>query len=300
MMTDPDIVYWAVMNDFFYAETSRLVDKLRSGLSMQELFERRKGHIKRGVVDIHAYQKELERAASSGVEITRLTDEEYPETLKRTPNPPLLLYSKGKAIDFRNAIAVAGRRDLSFHGHAAAREIGRQLASKGFVVVSGLAHGADTEAHCGALEAGGETVAVLAGWLGDIYPKENRNLAVDIMRNGALLTMTSPLKRVQRHYFIRRNRITSGVSRALVIVESNGRGGTARQVDWAIEQSRPVFVLEPDKKFQEALAAYRSFMTDGAMGFSTVHELTRLVENLDEMDDTTTAERRKRITDYAE
>ncbi len=285
------------MNDLFYSNSQAMIRELESGRGIQELFLERKGRM--SGVDLNSYETKLKEATSRGVEVIDITHSAYPKRLRHTPNPPLVLYKRGKDLGFENAVAVAGRRNLSFSGHQAARKLGQGLASHGFLVVSGLARGADTEAHCGALEAGGETVAVLAGWLDDIYPRENANLARDIIRRGALLTMTSPLKQVQKHFFIRRNRITSGVSRLLIIVESNGRGGTMRQVDWALEQERPVFTLKPDKTNKEATNAYRQLVAEGAKGFDDVDELIGSIEALDFSERSGHIERDRRITDYS-
>ena len=293
-----ELARWALMNDAFYAETGTLVKQLADGATIQDLYERRRSRVTKKIPSPKEYESRLERVLESGVDLLRVTDPGYPERLLRTPSPPLLLYRKGNALSLRKAVAVAGRRNLSSKGHADARALGRNLASEGLLVVSGLARGADTEAHCGALEGDGQTVAVLAGWLEDIYPKENANLSRDIVQNGALFTMTSPLKRVQKHYFIRRNRITSGISRCLIIVESDGKGGTARQVDWAVEQGRPVFVLHPDSSNHETMSAYRHFLAQGAKGFSDVDSLVEFVTDLDFGDATDGDSRSREITDY--
>ncbi len=158
-----ELAQWAAMNDFFYSDANAIIGELEVGATIQELFLERKGRM--SGLDLDAYIKELKGPLERGVEFITIGHREYPERLRHTPNPPLVLYKRGKDLDFQHAVAVAGRRNLSFFGHKAARDIGRELASRSYLVVSGLARGADTEAHCGALEAGGETVAVLAGWL---------------------------------------------------------------------------------------------------------------------------------------
>ncbi len=296
---DSDFAYWALVNDLFYSKTDRIVAQLDEGATIRDVYEQMKGRKASARHSTEEYSRRLERTVAEGVELLTITGHEYPRRLRDTPNPPLLLYRKGTANDYGMAVAIAGRRNLSLKGHSDARELGRRLASQGILVVNGLARGADTEAHCGALEAGGQTVAVLAGWLDDIYPKENTSLALDISRNGALLTMTSPLTNVQRHYFIRRNRITSGISRCLVIIESNGRGGTPRQVDWALEQKRPVLVLKPDPKNGEAASAYRRFVADGAHGFADLDSLVDYIGGLDFNKKSPKSSGGRRITEYS-
>lgn len=111
----------------------------------------------------------------------------------------------------------------------------------GYTIVSGLASGIDTEAHRGALDAGGKTIAILAGHIDDIYPRSNYSLAQEIMQSGAIISEISAFVKTHKGRFISRNRLTSGISQCVIAVESHGGGGTLRQVTTAQSQGKPVF-----------------------------------------------------------
>jgi DNA processing protein len=147
-------------------------------------------------------------------------------------------------------------------------------------VVSGLARGVDTLAHCGALDAGGTTVAVLPGPITFIYPPENEFLARDIMRNGALLAENSPMVSIekglypQRYRWVKRNRITSGLSEALVVIEATDAGGSMHQIKFAAGQGRPIHILQPDESAPAPLRrGYEEAIASGARPFTSTDEL---------------------------
>ncbi len=216
-----------------------------------------------------AYKDEIKRLENSGVNLIPFYSEKYPRKLKEIPNPPFLLYHKGKLMNFNHCVAIVGTRNLSHHGHKRAREISGIIAKNGYTIVSGLARGTDTEAHCGALDVGGKTIAVLAGHIEDIFPKENLKLASDIMESGAILSEISTMGMIHKGRWIDRNRITSGISECLIVVESNGGGGTYHQVNWAIEQGRKVFVMKPLDTDEQANQGFIEFLKLGAIPFDS-------------------------------
>lgn len=167
---------------------------------------------------------------------------EYPSLLEHIPDPPQQLYVRG-TIPAAPMVAVVGSRRATSYGLAVARRLGRQLAERGLCVVSGLARGVDGEAHRGALEAGGLTIAVLAAGLDAIYPPEHRDLAEAITTSGALVTEmpegTAPLP----GRFPIRNRLVSGLSRGVVVVEAAQRSGALITARLALEQGREVFAV---------------------------------------------------------
>jgi DNA processing protein len=197
-----------------------------------------------------------------GINIITYLSSEYPSQLRTIPNPPLLLFHKGINLNVDNYVAIVGTRDASFQGRSMARKLAKRLAESGYIITSGLARGIDIEAHCGALEAkGGKTVAVLA-WFDPIYPPEHSEVVKEIENRGARVsdnygkdfgTMT-PVK------FVERNRITSGLSQYVIIVETGEDGGTVRQAELANAQGKPVFVYLPSNN------------TRASKGFNTVVE----------------------------
>ncbi len=171
-------------------------------------------------------------------------DPDYPVLLKEIYDHPLMLYVKG-TLEPRDsqAIAMVGTRSPSGYGRAVARKWAVQLAARGFTIVSGLARGVDTQAHFGALEAKGRTIAVLGYGFGYIYPKENAGLFHQIAATGAVIS-EYPYKRYQgKASFPLRNRLIAGLSRATLVVESRDRGGAMITAHFAAEYNRTVFAV---------------------------------------------------------
>jgi DNA processing protein len=184
---------------------------------------------------------ELERA---GVKIVLLEDAEYPSLLRETAFPPFGLYIKGPLPIFQNSLAIVGTRKATLEGKGLAREFGKELAKSGLVIVSGLALGIDSMGHKGALEGGGITVAVLGNGLGHVYPSTNTDLAESILHQGGALISEYPLGSPSLPYrFLERNRIISGLSRGILIIEAPARSGTLATARFAVEENRDVFVV---------------------------------------------------------
>ena len=174
-------------------------------------------------------------------------DPDYPKSLLRISDPPVLLHISGNidAIN-RNCIAIVGSRDPTQYGITAAKKLGALFAEQGYTVVSGLANGIDTAAHQGALEVNGMTVAVLAHGLDTIYPGKNKRLADEICKNrGALISEYSWGTKINRSYFAARDRIQSGLSLGVFVVETGIKGGTWHTVKSCEEQKRALIVLKP-------------------------------------------------------
>jgi DNA processing protein len=168
----------------------------------------------------------------------------YPAPLAGPTNPPPLLYFRGEWTDAdANAVAIVGSRSCTAYGKRVAGEIARGLVRAGVTVVSGLARGIDGAAHRAALEAGGRTVAVLAGGLSEIYPPEHAELADQVAARGCLVTETPMTVAPQPGMFPARNRIISGLSRAVVVIEANVRSGALITAKHAAEQGREVFAV---------------------------------------------------------
>lgn len=189
-------------------------------------------------------KEEMEKAAEIGARIITPLDEEYPEALKAIHDPPLALYVRGRLLpEDSKAIGIVGSRSTSHYGLSAADRLAYQLGQTGFTVVSGLARGTDTAAHNGALKSGGRTIAVLGGALDCLYPPENEGLADKIARNGAVVSEYPMGRQADRMTFPYRNRIISGLSMGVLLVESAIKGGSMHTAEAAMEQGRTVFAL---------------------------------------------------------
>lgn len=188
---------------------------------------------------------ELALAGKHGVRVVPLGFPEYPPALASVPAPPPLLYFRGEWTPAdANAVGIVGSRGCSSYGLKVAAQIARDLARAGFTVVSGLARGIDGAAHRAALEAGGRTVAVLAGGLSKIYPPEHADLAAEIAAGRGCLVSETPMGMdPQPGMFPARNRIVSGLSRAVVVVEANAKSGALITARHAAEQGREVYAV---------------------------------------------------------
>ena len=188
--------------------------------------------------------RELKHIKSEGIDILTIEDPCYPELLKNIYDPPIILYVKGnKEILRKNCISIVGARKASFYGLNTARRFARELAARGFCIISGLARGIDTASHEGAVEGGGKTVAVFGCGLNVIYPSENKKLASKVIENGAIISEFPINTRPDRRNFPRRNRIISGIGMGVIIVEAGKHSGSLITARLAAEQGREVFSI---------------------------------------------------------
>jgi DNA processing protein len=191
-------------------------------------------------------EAEIETVRKLGADLLILDDGVYPDLLREIYDPPITLYVKGawEACLGQPCVAVVGSRRCSTYGQNAALMLARDLAQRGVTVVSGFARGIDAAAHRGALEAGGRTVAVLGTGMGEFYPRDHKRLADEILdRGGAIVTQfplgTPPVA----ENFPYRNRIISGLSLGVVVVEAAENSGSLITARLAIEQNREVFAV---------------------------------------------------------
>lgn len=227
----------------------------------------------------------FQEAESKGLDILIWGDEHYPLRLLETPDPPPVLWLKGglEAGD-QFAVGLVGSRQASSGGLASARRLAREGAEMGLSIVSGLAKGVDAQAHWGALEAGGRTLAVLGSGLDYSYPKENARLYAEIPARGALISEFPPEVKPLPANFPRRNRVIAGLSLAVVVVEAGERSGaliTARQ---ALEMNREVMALPGPAGAAGARGGHR-LIKNGAALVETMAEVAaeikpRLLEGL--------------------
>lgn len=174
-----------------------------------------------------------------------INDENYPNSLKNIYDPPILLYLKGNIdLIYKKSISIIGCRLCSSYGKVVTKKFAYNLAKKNITIISGLARGIDTYAHIGALEANGNTIAVLGSGIDVIYPKENENLYNSIIKNNGLIiseyiigTKPIPIN------FPKRNRIISALSSGVLVTEAKVRSGSFITVDFALEQGKEIFAV---------------------------------------------------------
>jgi DNA processing protein len=197
----------------------------------------------------------LEQTLASGIQVLTWEDPAYPPLLKEIDQPPPVLYLRGEIIDEDGwAVAIVGTRRVSPYGRQVTEEIASSLAASGVTVVSGLARGGDAIAHAAALRAGGRTLSVLGSGVDRIYPPENRPLAEKMAAGqGAVISDYPPGTPPEGPNFPPRNRIISGLSRAVIVIEAGETSGALITAEFAVEQGREVFavpgnILAPQSK----------------------------------------------------
>lgn len=194
--------------------------------------------------------KHIRYMQNNNIDIININDKSYPQLLRQIYDAPISLYIKGnKEILNNKSIAVVGCREASEYGKKAAKYFAYNLTQNKFNIISGLAKGVDSYAHIGSICAEnnasyGKTIAVVGNGLDIIYPSENRQLAEKIIQQGGAIISEYPLgTKPDKMNFPARNRIISGMSKGIVVVEAKGKSGTLITVDFALEQGRDVFVV---------------------------------------------------------
>lgn len=222
--------------------------------------------------------REINRLEQHGVRPLTLDDDEYPRLLRHISSPPPILYVRGELLATDElAIGIVGTRRASTYGADMATRISADLARAGVTIVSGLALGIDTSAHRAALDAGGRTIAVFGCGLDTIYPPRNRNLADQIVESGALVSEYPLGTRPDARNFPVRNRIISGMSRGVAVIEAPTRSGALITTMFAAEQGRDVFAV-PGSALSAASAGCHALIRDGA---TLVTSADHILEYLD-------------------
>ncbi len=224
--------------------------------------------------------KEMAQAAQRGVDFVSREDSDYPELLKEISDPPIGLYRMGK-YDFKKpSVAIVGTRHCTLYGQSVAQGFARTLAQMGFCVTSGMARGVDTFAHKGALEVdGGSTVCVFGCGIDIVYPPENIDVFREAQRNGAVVSEFPFGRRADRQTFPMRNRIVSGMSHAVIVVESDDAGGSMITARFAGEQGRLLCAI-PGRIDQKASRGSHQLIRDGALLLTSVDQLLEELEHL--------------------
>lgn len=218
-------------------------------------------------------QAELDKIARAGAQLVTLVDECYPPLLKQIPDAPVILYVRGSLLtEDQRALAIVGTRKATTYGKDVAGLLAGQLAERGITVISGLAHGIDAAAHRAALEAGGRTIAVMGCGIDQVYPRDHGELARRISEQGAVISEFPLGARPEAHHFPRRNRVISGMSLGVLVVEAPEQSGAMITTSYAAEHGREVFAV-PGSIFSAVSSGTNRLIQDGAKLVLTVEDI---------------------------
>lgn len=227
--------------------------------------------------EINEYQEYLSDLDEKNIEFVSIFEDEYPSGLRTIKKPPLALYVDGNISCYKDGIAVVGTREAHDHRIEYVKKIAQKLVDLDKTVISGLANGVDEAAHQGTLEADGQTIAVLPGHIEKIYPKSNEPIGKSIPENGALVSEVSHKVGINRRRFVERNRITSGLARAVIIGASRDSGGTIRQAEFAQSQEIPFFLYDPEEEDDQSPELLKDM---GAETFKDVGKFEELLSSI--------------------
>ncbi|MDR2615918.1 MAG: DNA-processing protein DprA [Oscillospiraceae bacterium] len=216
----------------------------------------------------------LARCAELGQRVVTIQDAEYPERLRNIYDPPIVLYVKGRlpAIDEEAAVGIVGTRSCTPYGLKTAERCGYTLARRGLLVVTGLAKGVDTAAALGALRGGGAVIGVLGCGIDVVYPASNAELYEDVASVGALISEYPPGTEASGHHFPVRNRIISGISVGVAVIEAPLRSGALITASRALEQGRDVFAVPGNVDASTSAGANR-LLRDGAIPLTSPEDI---------------------------
>ncbi len=218
-------------------------------------------------------KKELERAEKAGISIITLNDPSYPAILRNIHDPPFLLYVKGDPKTLACAgIGIVGARAATEYGKRVSKNMAARLAGKGLTVISGLALGIDTAAHKGALAAGGKTIGVLGCGIDVVYPRQNVRLFREISESGAIVTEYPMGTKPEGYHFPARNRIISGLSLGVTVVEAARKSGSLITAQLALDQGRDVFAI-PGRVDSSKSEGVHRLLQDGAKLVQSVDDI---------------------------
>ena len=227
---------------------------------------------------VETVEREIAAGEAIGARLLVLGDPDYPEMLAALDPPPPILWTRGR-VDLLNqpSVAIVGARIASAGGQRIARGLAQQLGQAGHVVVSGMARGIDAAAHEGALATG--TVAVLGGGVNDIYPSEHADLYARLTEQGCVVSESPVGARAQARDFPRRNRIISGLSRGVVVVEAEVRSGSLITARLAAEQGRDVFAV-PGSPLDPRARGPNELLRQGAILCEGIEDIDRAFNTL--------------------
>ncbi|MFS0865118.1 DNA-processing protein DprA [Fredinandcohnia sp. 179-A 10B2 NHS] len=217
--------------------------------------------------DLHSVsiQSMLKKYSATNIKVITVFDEEYPIQLKQVFDPPWVIYATGNPQILHNEklLSVVGSRIPSDKSFKSMEKLLVPLIKENWSIVSGLARGIDTMAHQLAISNGGKTVAVIAGGLNHVYPRENKELALNIQKNHILISEYPPNMRPEKWQFPMRNRIISGLSKGTLVIEAKEKSGSLITADQALQQGREVFAV-PGSILEETSRGTNKLIQSGA------------------------------------
>ncbi len=227
-------------------------------------------------------EKYVSRVTELGIQALFINTPQYPSHLKTIADPPRLLYLKGKAslLESPTTVGIVGSRKITDYGRYVCHDVVRELARKGLTIISGLAIGTDALAHKVCLTEHGDTIAVLGSGIDNLYPKRNYQLAEEIIQKGLIVSEfplgTPPLP----HHFPRRNRIISGLSKAVIVIEAKEKSGSLITARLAAEQGKEVFSV-PGNITSIFSRGTNLLIADGAIPLLEVNQVLEMFPELD-------------------
>jgi DNA processing protein len=216
--------------------------------------------------------RHMERIYKNNIKVLTINDDIYPIFLKNIHDPPMVIYVKGNLIQNEKAVAVVGSRVATPYGLKMAEAISRELTKCGITVISGMARGVDSSAHIGALNSGGRTIAVLGCGLDKAYPPENDKLMKRIEETGTVISEYVPGVVPLPQNFPARNRIISGISMGVVVIEANEKSGSLITADFALEQGREVFAVPGNLSSPNSIGTNK-LIKDGAKIVTCIEDI---------------------------
>ena len=236
-----------------------------------------------------AYKKAetiIKKCNELDIQVISYFEDNYPQRLKSIPDPPAILFAKGsvKCLNYKNSIAVVGTRSPTDYGLKASYDYSRMFSEKGFNIVSGLAVGVDTMAHKGCFDGKSKTIAVLPCGLDRVYPSQNKNLAEEIIKSGGCIVSEYPPRmEINKGCFVQRDRIQSGLSLGVLVIETNGKDGTIHTARFCLKQKRILgCIVHPIKyQFHENTQGNRNLIKEKlAFAVSGEEDLDKYIKNL--------------------
>ncbi len=219
----------------------------------------------------------IELCLRKNIRIITLWDDEYPVLLKEIYNPPLVIYSTGKLYG-EKMVSIVGTRNSDQVSEKITEKISSALSCAGYTVVSGMATGIDRCAHTGALSSGGNTVAVLPGGVDRIYPRKNSDIYRKIIESGAIVSEYPPdTGTAEKWTFVKRNRIISGMSMAVIVTQAPVKSGAMITARYALEQNRELFAC-PGNAFDEKYGGCHELIRQGAILLSDINDFFREID----------------------
>ena len=300
MSTDNDIkTYLIALNQIDKVGDRRISELINHYESVENIFEDKEENIKdllkkKFKSQVGDFDKNeildkaneiVNKSRDYGIGILSLFDEEYPFNLKQIDNPPYILYYKGDIKKLRrNAVAIVGTREPTNESRKYSFELASKLSSLNITVVSGMAKGVDREAHLGAISSLVNTAAVLGNGIDTVYPSENLKIYNKLIEKGIIVSEFEIGRKPDRMNFPRRNRIISGLSYAVVMVEAASKSGALITVDYALNQGRDVYIAPYDEK-NSAYFGNHKLYKDGAKIAYSVQDILEDFDSIFSNDD---------------